>query len=154
MTIFLSSYVNGVDKKGRVSVPASFRSELSLQSRQMIVLHAVKKEGCIYGWGYDDFVKFAEKIKRLPALSPERQRLARGILAAARPLNLDGDGRIVLPEDLRAVANIDDKILFAGQGENFTIWNPVVYETKQAEDVDFYAGDIDLLSEGWDTAGE
>lgn len=150
MTVFLSSYVNGIDKKGRVSVPASFRAELATHSRQMVVLHVAPEGGYIYGWGYDDFVQFAEKIKRLPALSPQRQRLARTILAGARPLNFDADGRISLPEDLKDLAYITDKAIFAGQGEYFTMWNPETFEKVQSADMSHYEADIALLSEGWE----
>ena len=150
MTVFLSSYTNTVDKKGRVSVPASFRTEMAAQSRQTIVVYAAPKEGYLYAWGYDDFVKFAERIKKLPPMSKERQRLSRTILASARPLAFDADGRVLIPEPFLKEAGISGKALFAGQGEYFTIWNPEAYENKQQEDWGFYDEDIESLSDGWD----
>jgi MraZ protein len=150
MTVFLSSYVNTVDKKGRVSVPASFRGEMVNHSRQVVVVYAAPKEGYLYAWGYDDFVKFAERIKKLPPMSKERQRLARTILAAARPINFDGEGRVLLPENLMKEAGIEGKALFAGQGDYFTIWNPDRYEERQEEDLTHYDEDIEALSAGWD----
>lgn len=150
MTVFLSSYLNGVDRKGRISVPASFRTELATQSRQMIVVYAPPGEGFLYAWGYDDFVHLAEHIKKLPPLSAERQRLARTILAGARPLSFDSEGRIVLPENFLTLAGIGDKALFAGQGDYFTIWDPVRYEKRQAEDSKHYADDVARFSAGWE----
>lgn len=150
MTVFLSSYTNAIDKKGRVSVPAPFRSELSLHSRQQIVVYAAPNEGFLYAWGYDDFVKFAERIKKLPPMSKERQRLSRTILSAARPLSFDSEGRTLIPEDLLKAANLTDgKAMFAGQGDYFTIWNPTAYEAKQSSDLEFYDEDIETLSSGW-----
>lgn len=151
MTVFLSSYVNAIDKKGRVSVPASFRGEMISHSRQVVVVYAAPKEGYLYAWGYDDFVQFAERIKQLPPMSKERQRLARTILAAARPVNFDGEGRIMLPDHLLKEAGIEGggKALFAGQGDYFTIWNPETYESKQEEDWSHYDEDIEALSAGW-----
>lgn len=150
MTVFLSSYINAVDKKGRVSVPASFRAEMANHSRQMVVVYAAPNEGYLYAWGYDDFVQFAERIKKLPPMSKERQRLARTILAAARPVAFDGEGRILVPENLLKEAGIDGKALFAGQGDYFTIWNPEAYEKRQAEDLEHYDDDIETLSAGWE----
>lgn len=150
MTVFLSSYVNTVDKKGRVSVPASFRGEMINHSRQVVVVYAAPKEGYLYAWGYDDFVKFAERIKKLPPMSKERQRLARTILAAARPISFDGEGRILIPENLMKEAGIEGKAMFAGQGDYFTIWNPETYEQKQQDDWAHYDDDIEMLSAGWD----
>lgn len=150
MTVFLSSYTNGVDKKGRVSVPAPFRAEVALHSKQAIVVYAAPREGFLYAWGYDDFIKFAERINKMPPMSRERQRLARTLLAGARPLGFDSEGRILLPQEFLSAAGIDDKILFAGQGEYFTIWDPEKYAAKQAEDFEHYEDDIDSLSAAWE----
>lgn len=153
MTVFLSSYLNGVDKKGRVSVPASFRHEMAAHARQQVVVYAAPDAGpnggYLYGWAYDDFVKLAEKIQQLPALSPVRQRLARAILAAARPLNFDDNGRILLPEALMKAAGITDNVLFAGEGEYFTIWNPARFDEKVAQDSGNYAEDLAALEGAW-----
>ncbi len=147
--MFLASYTNGVDKKGRVSVPASFRAELAHHSRPGVVVYAAPEEQYLYAWGYDDFTKFAETIKKMPPLAPERQRLARTLLAAARPLNFDDNGRIMLPEPFLNHTGITEKALFAGQGDYFTIWQPARYEAVQSADQAHYTDDITLLSEGW-----
>lgn len=150
MTVFLSSYLNGVDKKGRVSVPASFRHEMVAHARQQVVVYAAldagKDGGYLYGWAYDDFLKLAEKIQQLPALSPVRQRLARFILAAARPLNFDDAGRVILPENLMKVAGIGEEALFAGEGEYFTIWNPKRFDSQMASDGGLLADDLAAFS--------
>src|SRR5690606_21555802 len=99
-------------------------------------------------WGYDDFLKFAERIKKLPAMSAERQRLGRSILASARPLPFDSEGRIMLPENFLALAGIKDNALFAGQGDYFTIWDPKRYNAKQADDLGHYAEDVEAISRG------
>ncbi|MFZ2619376.1 MAG: division/cell wall cluster transcriptional repressor MraZ [Alphaproteobacteria bacterium] len=151
MAVFLSSYVNGVDAKGRVSVPAAFRAELATHTRQQVVVYAAPDGQYLMGWGYDDFLKFAEKITRMSPLSPQRQRLARTLLAAARPLSFDDNGRIQLPENFIGHAQITDKAMFAGQGETFTIWNPAAFEAMQAADSAFTAEDLAALSTAWDT---
>lgn len=148
MTTFLSTYVNKVDKKGRVSVPADFRGELVHQSRQTVVVFASPTEPFLYAWGYDDFLKFADRIKRLPAMSKERQRLARSILAAARPLGFDSEGRILLPEPFISKANVGEAALFAGMGDYFTIWNPETYDAQQSEDLSFFDNDLEALVSG------
>ncbi|NBU72285.1 MAG: division/cell wall cluster transcriptional repressor MraZ [Proteobacteria bacterium] len=146
MTVFLSSYLNGVDKKGRVSVPASFRQEMAAHSRQTVVVYAAPEGRYLYGWAYDDFVKLAEKIQQLPALSPVRQRLARAILAAARPVNFDDAGRIMLPENLLAASGIAAEALFAGEGEYFTIWNPARFEEQMMLDKGSVEADLAELA--------
>ena len=153
MTVFLSSYLNGVDKKGRVSVPASFRHEMVTHSRQQIVVYAAPDAGSnggyLYGWAYDDFIKLAEKIQQLPALSPVRQRLARAILAAARPLNFDDAGRVTLPVELAEVADLGEEVLFAGQGEYFTIWNPKRFDAQMNDDGQLTPEDLAAMEGLW-----
>lgn len=146
MTVFLATHLNGVDKKGRVSVPAPFRTEMAAHTRQQVVVYAAPEGRYLYGWAYDDFVKLAANIQRLPALSPQRQRLARAILAAARPLNLDTDGRVMLPDDLMASIGLKDQVLFAGEGEYFTLWAPDAFKAQQAVDLASYADDLAVLN--------
>jgi MraZ protein len=147
MTTFLSSYTNSIDKKSRVSVPASFRAELANCSRQTIVIYKAVNENFLFAWSYDDFLEFAQKIKKLPALSKQRQRLSRTILAAAKPVQIDADGRMVLPEELSQALNLDGKVMFAGQGEYFTIWNPTEFERQAEDDMAFYDNDIEILNQ-------
>ncbi|HAG52970.1 MAG TPA: hypothetical protein DCL21_04195 [Alphaproteobacteria bacterium] len=147
MTTFLSSYINSIDKKSRVSVPASFRAELANCSRQTIVIYKAVNENFLFAWSYDDFLEFAQKIKKLPALSKQRQRLSRTILAAAKPVQIDADGRIVLPETLSTALDLEGKIMFAGQGEYFTIWNPTEFEKQAEDDMAFYDNDIEVLNQ-------
>lgn len=147
MTTFLSSYTNSIDKKSRVSVPASFRAELANCSRQTIVIYKAVNENFLFAWSYDDFLEFAQKIKKLPALSKQRQRLSRTILAAAKPVQIDADGRMVLPEELSQALNLDGKVMFAGQGEYFTIWNPAEFERQAEDDMAFYDNDIEILNQ-------
>ena len=152
--MFLASYHNGVDKKGRVSVPAPFRHEMAAHARQQVVVYAAPEtekatEGFLYGWAYDDFLQLAAKIQQLPALSPVRQRLARSILAAARPLGFDDNGRILLPENLLQRAGITEQALFAGEGEYFTIWEPGRFEAYMQRTSGSFAEDLASIQDLW-----
>lgn len=153
MTVFLASYLNGVDRKGRVSVPASFRAEMAGHSRQTVVVYPAPSNNnerkYLHAWAYDDFVKLAERINRLPALSPTRQRLARTLLAAARPLNFDDTGRIQIPEAMLQVAGITEHALFAGEGEYFTIWEPAAFDAQTQADATFSEADLAELHTLW-----
>jgi len=153
MTVFLASYLNGVDRKGRVSVPASFRAEMAGHSRQTVVVYPAPSNNnerkYLHAWAYDDFVKLAERINRLPALSPTRQRLARTLLAAARPLNFDETGRIQIPEAMLQVAGINEHAMIAGEGEYFTLWEPSAFDEQVAVDSAHYAEDIQDLHNLW-----
>jgi len=155
MTVFLASFLNGVDRKGRVSVPASFRAEMAAHSRQTVVVYPTpannNERKYLHAWAYDDFIKLAERINRLPALSPTRQRLARTLLAAARPLNFDETGRIQIPEAMLQLAGITEHAMIAGEGEYFTIWEPAAFDAQQQADLAFTETDLVELSSLWQT---
>ncbi len=123
MALFLSTHVNKVDKKGRVSVPAQFRAAVMGQSFPGIVAFRSFSLTLIDAAGVDRMEKFSEEIDVLEEGSPRFDEV-RAMLADARQLAFDGEGRIVLPVDLAEFANIGDEAAFVGQGKHFFICEP------------------------------
>ena len=133
MALFLSTYVNKVDKKGRVSVPASFRSALSGQTFAGIIAFRSPNFPALEACGADRMERLSRSIDDLAMFSQEQNDLAALILAGSQQLPFDGDGRIVLPEELARHANITDRAAFVGRGPMFQIWNPDAYASFEAE---------------------
>lgn len=132
MAVFLSTYVNKIDRKGRVSVPAAFRAALTSASSKGIVAYRAVKLAAIEGSGLDRAEDLSHRIDRLPELSDERDALS-AILGELRPLDFDGEGRIVLPTDLVRHANLSDVAVFVGCGPTFQIWEPERFRRHQDE---------------------
>lgn len=128
MALFLSTYVNKIDKKGRVSVPALFRSALANQNFNGIVAYPSFLYECIEACGMDRIEKLSESIDDLDPFSEERDAFATSILGGSIQLSFDGDGRVLLPEQLITVAKLEDKATFVGKGKTFEIWNPGIFE--------------------------
>ncbi|MBF0334511.1 MAG: division/cell wall cluster transcriptional repressor MraZ [Alphaproteobacteria bacterium] len=125
MSIFMSTYVNKVDKKGRVSVPASFRTNLAAQSFQGVVLYrSFVTPGAIEGCGMDFMERLSARTDELDTFSQEQDELTTLIFADSRPLAWDGEGRIVLPEDLIEHAGITESVAFVGKGRTFQLQEP------------------------------
>ena len=133
MALFLSTFVNKVDKKGRVSVPASFRAALAGQSFAGIVAFRSFKSPALDACGIDWMERLAQSLDNLALFSTEHDDLAASTLADSRQLPFDGDGRIVLPADLAQHAKISDRAAFVGRGPMFQIWNPEAFERFQDE---------------------
>ena len=133
MGLFLSTTVNKVDKKGRVSVPAHFRTTLAGQSLAGIVLYRSFTLPCIEGCGIDFLERLAESTQDLAAFSPEQEEISSLIFADSRSLPWDPEGRILLPEDLLAHANITETAAFVGKGQTFQIWEPSAHNAAMAE---------------------
>ena len=126
MALFLSTYVNKVDRKGRISVPATFRAALATQSYQGIVAFPSFRESydAIEACGMDRMESLSESVDRLDPFTDVHDDLASVIFGAAAQLPFDGEGRIVLPEGLREHARIADQAAFVGRGRTFQIWHP------------------------------
>ncbi len=133
MGLFLSTIINKVDRKGRVSVPAQFRSTLAGQSFSGIVLYRSFTLPCIEGCGMDYMQRLSDSTQELAAFSPEHEELSSLIFADSRPLPWDPEGRILVPEDLLAHANITETAAFVGKGQTFQIWEPGAHTALLAD---------------------
>jgi Uncharacterized protein conserved in bacteria len=133
MGLFLSTFVNKVDKKGRVSVPATFRAALSQQSFPGIIAYRSFTSACVEGCGMDFMERLSASAQDIAAFSPEQEDLSSLIFADARQLPWDPEGRIVLPEDVIAHANLSEAAAFVGKGHTFQIWEPHAYKALEAE---------------------
>ena len=124
MELFLSTFVNRVDRKGRVSVPATFRSTLATHRHpnQVVLMPSFKHEA-IDGTGSDHLNEMMEGLSTLDQYSDRRDDLAL-VFADSRSLQIDGEGRIVLPDDLKSHASIEDEVAFVGLGKMFQMWEP------------------------------
>lgn len=131
MTLFLSTFQNKIDKKGRVSVPASFRAELSKESFQGVVLFRSNVHQCLEGFAWSYMQEIGRRLDDFDLFSAEQDDLATSIFGTAVQLSLDGDGRILLPADLINFAELDEKASFVGMGAKFQIWNASNFENRQ-----------------------
>lgn len=133
MALFLSTYVNKIDKKGRISVPANFRNTLNDQAFKGIIAYPSFVNGCIEACGMDRIERLSESIDDLDPFSDERDAFATAILGGSMQLPFDGEGRVMLPESLISEAQISAKAVFVGKGATFEIWNPEQFESYSAK---------------------
>ena len=126
--MFLSTYENKLDKKGRVSVPASFRSYLSNTGYNGIVCFPSFNNQSIEAWPQDRIEKISSAIDTLNPFEDKKDYFATSILSESINLQFDSEGRISLTEKLLKHAKVRNSILFVGQGKTFTIWEPTTFE--------------------------
>ena len=133
MELFLSTFVNRVDRKGRVSVPATFRSTLATHRHpnQVVLIPSFKFEA-LDGTGSDHLTEMMEGLNTLDQYSDRRDDLAL-VFAESRALQIDGEGRIVIPDDLKDHAQISDEVAFVGLGTMFQLWEPKRFDAHRAE---------------------
>jgi len=127
MKAFFGTFVNKVDAKGRLSVPAPFRAVIQGRGLTSVAIHPSLFEPCLEGAGFDRFENLESQITDMfvPAAGNDAADL---IMAELRELPLDGEGRVVLPDEFIAKANLKDQAAFVGQGRKFQIWEPSALE--------------------------
>lgn len=134
MSRFTGTHLNKVDRKGRVSVPAAFRSILDSQGGGVFYLKRNEGDGAIDGLTEAFMDDVQERINALPMNSPERDEAEDEFFADSAEMRCDPDGRIILPKGHLELAAINEYALFVGKGgSRFQIWNPETYRLRRAE---------------------
>jgi MraZ protein len=126
--MFLSTYENKLDKKGRVSVPASYRSYLSNIGYNGVICYPSFNNQCIEAWPQDRIEKISTAIDSLNPFEEKKDYFATSILSESINLQFDSEGRISLIPKLLKHAKIKNIMLFVGQGKTFQIWEPTIFE--------------------------
>ena len=131
MSLFLSSYENRLDTKGRISVPAPFRASLSSEQFAGVVLYRSFTNNCIEGLSMSRMETLAAATDKMGVFDGTLDDLSAMLFADARPLQFDVTGRIMIPADLLEHAGITDRAVFVGRGNSFQIWNPDAFRKTQ-----------------------
>ena len=130
--MFLSTYENKLDKKGRVSVPASFRSYLSNLGYNGVICYPSFNNQSIEAWPQDRIEKISNTIDSLNPFEEKKDYFATSILSESINLQFDTEGRVTLTSKLLKHAKIKSSMLFVGQGKTFQIWEPATFEKFRA----------------------
>jgi MraZ protein len=140
MAQFIGTHQNKLDAKGRVSIPAQFRSVLKQMSHAgetapfaPLVLRPSHKYPCIEGWTQKGFEALGAPLENYDQFSPEHDDLAITLFGDACPMETDREGRIVLPAQLAEHAGLTDHVVFIGTNKIFQIWEPAAGASRLAE---------------------
>jgi len=131
MYLFVSQFVNKVDKKGRISLPSLFRNVLPKDSKNEIILYKSFKYHSIEGCSSDRINEIAKRINKLDIFSDDQDDFTTSIFSEIIPTNIDKEGRFLIPENLKKYSNINDEVTFIGQGYYFQIWEPKAAKDRQ-----------------------
>ena len=130
--MFLSTYESKLDKKGRVSVPSTYRSYLSNIGYNGIICYPSFNNQCIEAWPQDRIEKISNAIDSLNPFEEKKDYFATSILSESTNLQFDSEGRVQITPKLLKHAKIRNSMLFVGQGKTFQIWEPTLFEKFRA----------------------
>ena len=126
--MFLSSYENKIDKKGRVSVPATFRSHLSSMGFNGFITYPSFNHFALEACTQDRIEKLSNTIDSLNPFEEKRDYFATSVLSESENLQFDTEGRVFFSKKLLNHAKIKTNVLFVGLGKTFQVWEPTNFE--------------------------
>ena len=137
MERFVSTFTNKIDAKGRVSIPAPFRAVLECDGYALggaggIYCYPALEAPALDAGGERLAKKIDGLLSGLPDYSDERDELSVALYGDVHIIAIDQDGRIVLPEALRAHAGLSTHVAFVGLGTKFQMWEPARFEERRA----------------------
>ena len=119
-----------LDAKGRLSVPARQRESLLDISAGSIVVSIDTQSSCLVLYPLREWERIERDIQNLPTLNPAIRRFQRLVLGYASDLDLDSNGRILLPGAVREYAHLEKRVVLVGQGNKLELWSESLWEAE------------------------
>jgi MraZ protein len=133
MDRFVANLTLRLDSKGRVSIPATFRSVLGRDGFAGLYCYPALDRPAIDAGGHALMAEIEALIARFAPFSDERERFALALYGTSETLKVDGEGRVMLSDSLKRHAGITDSVTFVGLGHKFQIWEPGRFQNELAE---------------------
>lgn len=121
-----------LDEKGRMAIPSRFRERLQTQSNGLLVITIETETTCLLLYPIQEWEQIEQKISGLPSFNPAARRLQRLLIGHATEVELDGQGRILIPQPLREYAGLQKSLMLVGQGKKFEIWDETFWNTSRS----------------------
>jgi MraZ protein len=121
--VFQGSHNISLDAKGRLSIPAKYREALESMSGSRIVMTAHTQDRCVLIYPETEWHSVMPKIEALPTFNRAVQRAQRLLIGYATALELDANGRVLVPPTLRDYGNLGKKLMLVGLGAKFELWD-------------------------------
>ncbi|OGY78360.1 MAG: cell division/cell wall cluster transcriptional repressor MraZ [Candidatus Kerfeldbacteria bacterium RIFCSPHIGHO2_02_FULL_42_14] len=134
--MFIGEYAHNLDEKGRLAIPAKFREILR---KGAIVTRGL--DNCLFVYTQGEWEKLANKLANLPISQAKSRAFARLMLAGAMDVEMDKQGRVVIPEYLRTYASIKKKVVVAGLYNRLEIWDENTWQ-RYKNNTEKESGDI------------
>jgi MraZ protein len=127
--------VNGVniDVKGRIVMPTRYRDRLQHESRGCVVLTIDTEERCLLLYPITAWEDIESKLAALPSFNPAARRIQRLLIGHATEIEIDNNGRILLPPLLREYAGLNKHAMLVGQGKKFELWDEGQWQQRRKE---------------------
>jgi len=130
---FVSHYTNKLDAKGRVSIPASFRTVLTRDGFEGLYCFPSPHVAAVDAGGNALLNQISARLGGLETLTADHDMMSTALFGVSEILKVDGEGRVMLPDTIRELTGITKAATFVGMGYKFQIWEPERFAAHRAE---------------------
>ncbi len=135
---YLGEYICKLDAKGRLTVPAGLKKQLENDGKEGFVLNR-GFEGCLGLYPLKDWQKVSERLNKLNLFVTKNRAFVRKFQNGATQLDMDGNGRVLLPKDLMSFAGITKEVVLFAYADRIEIWDKKRYDEVMSEEMDDFA---------------
>lgn len=132
--MFIGEYQHGLDAKNRIIIPAKFREKLGIN---FVITKGL--DGCLYAYPTSEWSKLEEKLKSLPLTNKDARAFTRFFFSGASEIELDKQGRGLIPQNLIEYASIKKEIVSIGVLSRVEIWSKEKWQEYNESDIDYDA---------------
>lgn len=133
-----------LDAKGRMAMPARYRDQLEDCCGGHLVATIDTNAPCLLLYPLAEWEQIQRKIEALPSFNASSRRIQRLLIGHATDLELDGSGRILLPQTLRDYASLEKQVALIGQGRKLELWKLATWETQRDKWINETGPDAEL----------
>jgi len=131
--VFRGNNEINMDAKGRMAVPARYRDALAAGCDGQLVATIDIEDRCLFLYPLPAWQEIEAQISKLPTFNPDTRRLQRLLIGHARELEMDSNGRVLIPPELRTYAGLDKEIVLVGQGHRFELWSTDSWNARREQ---------------------
>jgi MraZ protein len=121
-----------IDAKGRLSIPSRYRAALIDETDNTMIVTIDTEQPCLLLYPTPRWLEIEQKLEQLSSFHPASRRIQRLLMGHATDVELDSQGRILLPPLLREYAHLDKSAMLVGQGKKFEIWNDAQWQAGRS----------------------
>jgi transcriptional regulator MraZ len=131
--VFRGLNLISLDAKGRLAMPARYRARVEAMAEGRLIITIDPKSTCLLLYPLPEWEKIEEKIGKLSSFHKPTRRIQRLLIGHATEVELDSNGRLLLPTLLREYAHLDKQVMLVGQGKKFEIWSEANWQAGREE---------------------